>query len=165
MRGGSGVVSGHEPMVRRPGPPQRGAGTASSWPHVSALELGSLPTAVGCARDHAKLVLAEWGLTHVIADAAILVSELVTNALQASWRLEGNPPIVLRLLADGQRLIIEAWDQDATSHDLRPRDDPEAEHGRGLAVVAALSRQWGVRRVSCRFKVVWCEVEVPAAKP
>lgn len=89
-----------------------GTGTAStSWPHVSALELGALPTAAGCARTRAKLVLAEWGLSHLVADAQILVSELVTNALRASWSLEGNPPIVLRLLADDHRLIIEAWNR------------------------------------------------------
>jgi anti-sigma regulatory factor (Ser/Thr protein kinase) len=138
-----------------------GAGTAStSWPHVSALELGALPTAAGCARTHAKLVLAEWGLSHLVADAQILVSELVTNALRASWSLEGNPPIVLRLLADDHRLIIEAWDQCVSSYDLRPRDDPDAEHGRGLTVVAALSKHWGVRPASFSFKVVWCELEL-----
>src|SRR6266487_5848208 len=82
-----------------------GAGTAlNDWPLVSALELGSLPTAAGCARDHTKLVLAEWGLLHLVDDAAMLVSELVTNALRASWKLAGHPPIALRLLADQHQL-------------------------------------------------------------
>jgi anti-sigma regulatory factor (Ser/Thr protein kinase) len=104
-------------------------------------------------------VLAEWRLTDLIDDAAVLVSELVTNGLKASWRLEGNPPIVLRLLADDRRLLIEVWDQAVTGYDLTPRHDPGAEHGRGLAVVAALSKRWGVRRPSYSFKVVWCELE------
>jgi anti-sigma regulatory factor (Ser/Thr protein kinase) len=143
--------------------PRSGAGTAStSWPHVSALELGSLPTVVGCARGHARLVLAEWRLTDLVDDAAVLVSELVTNALKASWRLEGSPPIVLRLLADDRRLVIEVWDQAVKGYDLTPRHDPSAEHGRGLAVVNALSKQWGVRRPGRSFKVVWCELEAAA---
>jgi anti-sigma regulatory factor (Ser/Thr protein kinase) len=137
-----------------------GAGTASTRPRVSALELGSLPTAVGCARTHTKLVLAEWALSHLAGDAQVLVSELVTNALRASWNLAGNPPIALRLLAEDRHLIIEAWDQCVSGYDLRPRDDPDAEHGRGLTVVAALSNRWGVRRASLNYKVVWCEVKV-----
>ena len=106
-------------------------------------------------------MLAEWSLTALIDDAAVLVSELVTNSLKASWRLEDNPPIVLRLLADDRRLLIEVWDQAVTGYDLTPRHDPSAEHGRGLAVVAALSKHWGVRRPSHSFKVVWCELDAP----
>ena len=142
----TGAVSGCQPSARGVGEPEprSGAGTAStSWPHVSGLELGSLPTAVGCARAHTRLVLAEWSLTALIDDAAVLVSELVTNGLKASWRLADNPPIVLRLLADDRRLLIEVWDQAVTGYDLTPRHDPSAEHGRGLAVVAALSKRWG----------------------
>lgn len=33
-----------------------------TWPRVSQLELGPLPTAIGCARDHAREILIEWGL-------------------------------------------------------------------------------------------------------
>jgi hypothetical protein len=64
------------------------------------------------------------------ADAEILVSELVTNALRASWSLE-SPPVALRLLANGERLLIEAWDPVeplAGSVDF-------SEAGRGLQIV------------------------------
>src|ERR1700752_2723959 len=76
-----------------------GAGPAlNDWPLVSDLELGPLPTAAGCARDHTRNVLAEWGLSQLASDAATLVSELLTNALRASWRLEEPLPVALRLL-------------------------------------------------------------------
>lgn len=93
-------------------------------------------------------------------DALILVSELVTNALRASWSLEGHPPIVLRLLANDQQLLIEAWDQCLQVTDLRPLPPSECDHGRGLAVVAALSNRWGVGRMGSDYKVVWCELLV-----
>lgn len=131
-------------------------GTAlHEWPLVSALGFGSLPTAVGSARAHTRTILAEWGLAALISDAEMLVSELLTNALEASWRLDDRPPIALRLLANQDRLLIEAWDQDTGSCDLHPQEPLSDEnHGRGLMVVGALSHRWGVRRASLSHKVV-----------
>jgi len=138
-----------------------GVGTASSeWPLVSVLKFGSLPTAVACARAHTRTILAEWGLKHLVDDATALTSELVTNALQVSWTLKDRPPIVLRLLANEQQLLIEAWDQCVERFDLSRQAPDDVEHGRGLLVVAALSNRWGVGRMGSRFKVVWCELLV-----
>ncbi len=138
--------------------PSSGACTASpNWPMISELELGPLPTAIGCGRDHARLVLAEWGLSHLTDDAVLLVSELLTNALKASWALSTPSPIVLRLLANGRQLLIEAWDQWVEGFELR-RGAPDDEHGRGMSVVAALSKRWGVGRIREDYKVVWCEL-------
>lgn len=140
--------------------PSSGTGTASTdWPLVSKLELGPLPSAVGCGRDHAKLVLAEWGISHLADDAVLLVSELLTNALRASTALRTPTPIVLRLLANDRQLVIEAWDTRVDGYQFRP-GAPDAEHGRGLAVVTALSKRWGVVRISEHYKAVWCELAV-----
>jgi anti-sigma regulatory factor (Ser/Thr protein kinase) len=133
------------------------------WPLVSCLDLGSLPTAAGCARLHAKNVLFEWGLGAIADDAELLVSEMVTNALQASWRLSEVPPIALRLLASHQQLIIEVWDSsrvDPATSEI----DLAAEVGRGLRIVAALSHSWGFERVSYSLKVVWCELVFSAVQ-
>jgi hypothetical protein len=56
--------------------------TPHQWPLRSYLELGALPTAVPCARLHARHLLWEWGLNGLAADAELLVSELVTNAVK-----------------------------------------------------------------------------------
>jgi len=138
-------------------------GTAlHEWPLVSALEFGSLPTAVGSARAHTRTILAEWGLADLTDDAEMVVSELMTNALEASWRLDDRPPIALRLLANQDRLLIEAWDQDTVPCELHPQAPPgDEDHGRGLMVVDALSHRWGVRRASFSHKVVWAELVVP----
>jgi hypothetical protein len=39
---------------------------AEEWPLETFLELGALPTAVACARWHAKQVLWEWGKQRVL---------------------------------------------------------------------------------------------------
>lgn len=145
----SGVRRASESSTPVPVPPR-------TWLRVSKLELGPLPTAIGCARDHAKVVLAEWGLDHLVDDSILLVSELMTNALRASRALPTPTPIVLRLLANDQQLIIEAWDQWVEGFDLK--QGASDEHGRGLTVVTALSSRWGVGRIHDNYKVVWCEL-------
>lgn len=160
MTGGAGAVPTARSGLGSVQEQGSGAGAASpDWPLISKLELGPLPTAVGCGRDHARLVLAEWGLTHLTDDAVLLVSELLTNALKASLALRTPTPIVLRLLANDRQLIIEAWDSWAEGFDLNRKPD-NAEHGRGLTVVAALSERWGVGRISQDYKAVWCELAI-----
>jgi anti-sigma regulatory factor (Ser/Thr protein kinase) len=128
----------------------------------SVLELAPLPTAASCARLHTVHVLHEWGLRELADDAAMIVSELTTNAADASVVLPERPPITLRLMATGTSLLIEAWDQSPA--DLEPREaDADDECGRGLTVIAALSSRWGCERTAYRRKRVWAELvyEVP----
>lgn len=127
--GSTGAVSTERASARRTGSGldrgvvtehSSGAGTASTdWPLISQLELGPLATAIGCGRHHARHVLIEWGLNLLVDDAVLLVSELLTNALKASWALTTPTPIVLRLLANERQLIIEAWDQWVADFELR----------------------------------------------
>jgi anti-sigma regulatory factor (Ser/Thr protein kinase) len=67
-----------------------------------------------------------------VDDAVLLVSELLTNALKASEALRVPTPIVLRLLANDQQLIIEAWDGWVEGFDLQRRSTDD-EHGPGAA--------------------------------
>src|SRR5262249_6331511 len=154
MSGSTGAVSSGRRSVRPVQEPSSGVGTASPWPRVSLLQLGAMPTAVGCGRGHARFVLMEWGLDYLVDDAVLITSELLTNALQASRTLGNSTPIALRLLANDEQLIIEAWDQWVENYHLKrtPGDD---EHGRGLAVINALSNRWGTGRLSDDYKVVW----------
>jgi anti-sigma regulatory factor (Ser/Thr protein kinase) len=139
--------------------PEIGSGGATAFHHMSTLELGSLPTAIACARLHARNVLMEWELRDLIDDTELIVSELMTNAFDASAILPSRPPIALRLLSDGERLVIEAWDHSpADLKHYEAGDDDEC--GRGLAVVEALSDRWGVRRPGYATKAVWCELRV-----
>jgi anti-sigma regulatory factor (Ser/Thr protein kinase) len=132
--------------------------TAGTAAHLSStLELAPLDTAASCARLHAVHVLHEWGLRELADDAALIVSELITNAADASIVVPERPSITLRLLSTETSLLIEAWDQSPL--DLEPREaDADDECGRGLTVVAALSTRWGCERTGYRRKRVWAEL-------
>ena len=85
----------------------------------------------------------------------------MTNALKASLALDGRPPITLRLLAEPDRLIIEAWDHSPLDVSSTTADE-DAEYGRGLLIVEALSDRWGLERVAYTHKVVWAELRLAA---
>ena len=134
------------------------AGTATALVRQTVLELAPLDSAIPCFRLHTAAVLREWGLPRdLIEDAALLVSELMTNAADASIVLPERPPVTLRLLVSETSLVIEAWDQSPL--DLEPREaDADAECWRWLTVVAALSTRWGCERSGYRRKRVWAEL-------
>lgn len=167
-----GAVGGMQGVVRSnvPGEPSSGTGPASSmdtihWPFQSYLELGALPTAVPCARLHTRQLAWEWGLTGLAANAELLVSELVTNAVKTMAGQGEQAAVHLRLSSDNARFLVEVWDADPeppAPKDLEGDDIPDLdeEGGRGLLLVAALSRRWDwYLTQKPTGKVVWCELE------
>ena len=142
------------------------AGTA--WPHQSFLELGALPTAAPCARLHSTLVLWEWQLGALVRTAGLVISELVGNAVQASAGLTGSrfaghwtpgtPPVRMWLSADDHRVVIQVWDGSDRPPVPQPVE-PEADSGRGLLLVGALSAEWGCYTPEkSSGKVVWAVI-------
>ena len=140
----------------------------AAWPHQTFLELGALPTAAPCARLHTTLVLWEWDLGTLVRSAGLVVSELVSNAVQASLELTGSrfgglwtpgtPPVRMWLSADNQRVVIQVWDGSDRPPVPQPVD-PEADSGRGLLLVGALSADWGCYTPEkSSGKVVWAVV-------
>lgn len=127
----------------------------ASWLLRTRLELAALPTAVPCARGHVRSVALEWGLTGLADTAELLASELVTNALQACGPPRPGPLPVVRLwlASDGASLAIHVWDG-SDRLPVRRGANPDAERGRGLMLVAALSQQWGAYR-QASGKIVW----------
>jgi anti-sigma regulatory factor (Ser/Thr protein kinase) len=129
------------------------------WPLRSHLELGALAGAVPCARLHARQVLWEWGLPGLSENAQLLVSELVTNAIQASPRHDQILPVHLWLFSDRSRLLIQVQDTNPDAPAPTGADD-EDEGGRGLAIVAAVSAAWGWHPAAGhRGKIVWALLE------
>ena len=152
------MIGGTDTVTRCPVPLDRPR-RSPAFHRTSFLELAPLPGAIPCARLHAVAVLHEWGLRGLAEDAALIVSELMTNAAEAAVLLPDRPPITLRLLVSEKSLVIEAWDRSPL--DLEPREpDPGAEGGRGLMVVAALADRWGCERTGPRRKVVWAEMRI-----
>jgi anti-sigma regulatory factor (Ser/Thr protein kinase) len=127
------------------------------WPLWSFLELGALASAVPCARLHSRQILWEWGLTRLRDDTELLVSELVTNALQVSNVDEQTGVVQLWLLADRKRVLILVSDASPLPP-ARMRTSEDAENGRGLMLVDNLSEQWGHFPGDSGGKVVWAIV-------
>ena len=107
---------------------------SGSWARRTHLELGALRGAVPCARLHARHVLWEWGLSDLDEAVELVVSELVTNAIQASAGLsrevpgydedsQGLPCVWLWLASDGRQLVVEVGDSS-------PRTPIQAETNR-----------------------------------
>ena len=85
-------------------------------------------------------------------DAALVVTELVTNAL-----LHGGPSVRLRVRSDASAVRVEVED-DGDELPVAVRQSAGAMTGRGLSLVAAVSRTWGVEPASPAGKVVWAEL-------
>jgi anti-sigma regulatory factor (Ser/Thr protein kinase) len=113
---------------------------AACWPLRAVLDLGAVLTAPGCARTWTRQILWEWRLTS-LADAELVVSELVTNALLASRWLE-RAAIRLILVSDGQQLVVLVRDFDFGTPAPRPASG-EDESGRGLLLVDSISDRFG----------------------
>jgi anti-sigma regulatory factor (Ser/Thr protein kinase) len=131
------------------------------WTNVLVAELGAGLSAPSTVRRLARTALAEWRIApDLIPDTELLRSELVSNAVQATAVLPEVMPIGLRVLANAERLVIEAWDSHPGYPVRQPASD-STESGRGLQIVHDLSNRWGSRRVSARLKAVWAELLIP----
>ncbi len=102
----------------------------------------AVPRSAGAARRDVASRLARWGLDTLTDMAALVTSELVTNALASSQaaRQQGDDDLTSRIalcLTYGyQDLIIEVWDG-GTGHPVRRTPGRDAETGRGLDLAAS----------------------------
>ncbi|MFJ4624307.1 ATP-binding protein [Streptomyces sp. NPDC088812] len=115
------------------------------------------PGAVRTARGAVRGQLRHWGLDSVGDLAALLVSELVTNALR-----HATGPIGVRLVRPaGLDGVLRAEVSDPLPDPPRERvARPDDEGGRGLQLVASSARSWGTRPGDTG-KTVWFELVVP----
>ena len=87
---------------------------------------------------------------HVLEDAVLLVSEVVTNSV-----VHGGPPIVVAVDCDSTT-GLKVRVRDGSRELPMPRDaDVLAEGGRGLGLVERLSDDWGVDPEPGDGKQVW----------
>lgn len=134
-------------------------GTSDPWLLQDFLEFGSLVSAVPCARLHARHILWEWGLASLGENAEILVTELISNAVKASRAVTQASPVRLWLASDRAQILILVWD--ASPHPpVLLATSGEAENGRGLMLVEAISEKWGwYTRDGSGGKFVWAVLQ------
>jgi hypothetical protein len=129
---------------------------ATPTPAVEWQRLAPHPTAPRASREFVARTLLDWGLAPLIPAVSLVVSELVTNsAIHAGTDID----------------LSVAWSLGALRVTVRD-NSPDLPHkryarldvnGRGLSLVGALSRAFGVLPTADGGKVVW--VVLNAARP
>ena len=112
------------------------------------------PVATACRqiRRSLRALLTGWGVAaDAVDDALLVVEELVANALDHAR----SPFDVVVRLTDGV-LYVAVRDGSTRPPRIRPFD-PHAVRGRGLQLVATLSRGWGCEQ-HADGKTVWAEL-------
>jgi anti-sigma regulatory factor (Ser/Thr protein kinase) len=87
-------------------------------------------------------------------DALLLTSELVTNAV-----LHGRSEVALEVEVEDDHVRVSIVDENSR-HPVPVEEDADALDGRGLALVDALARRWGVEDRPLG-KAVWFELARP----
>lgn len=125
---------------------------------LASTEMMLKPTlrAAASGRRLVAKTLAEWGHLGHVDVACLLVSEVLTNAVQ-----HAGGPIGLRLYLTGREIITEITD-DSTHPPLARPADLEAENGRGLILVDTLASSWGSRPAE-NGKTVWFTLSLESA--
>jgi hypothetical protein len=179
------LASGNCPLVPEPG--------ATGWTCSSRIARRT-PVAdassVCAARGFTVATLRHWGAADRCEDVAVVVSELLTNALRhAMPRAEGTRPqadgtqpraeraqgtqprsagtrrrwpIRLGLLQCGPGLLCAVADP-SESAPAQAKPGELAETGRGLEVIGALSDSWGYITASDMGKIVWATFSTEAS--
>jgi anti-sigma regulatory factor (Ser/Thr protein kinase) len=133
---------------------------------IATRELSAEAGSVRAARNFTLAALRRQRTAHGSQDIAVVVSELVTNALLHA--LPGSAdtgplkPIRLGLLQHGRWLLCAVADPGKAAPVPRT-PGALAEAGRGLQMVCALSDRWGYTMPSDAGKVVWAVFTAPPA--
>ncbi|MFD7438350.1 SpoIIE family protein phosphatase [Streptomyces sp. NPDC059861] len=100
-----------------------------------------------------------WELSTMADDEELLVSEVVTNGL-----VHGDSDVYVYVRRYPERIRVEVRDSDPhlAQAVTVPREEDQAEGGRGLVIVSALASAWG-NSPGGRGKTVWFEMPTPAS--
>ncbi len=137
-------------------------------PGIATRAPGAEAGSVRAARDFTMATLQRWGVTERSQDIAVVVSELLTNALQHACPAPAGRgpqwPIRLGLLLPGPCVLCAVADPSEMVPVLRTPLSL-AESGRGLHIICALSDGWGYSPLSDMGKVVWAMFSTGLAAP
>ncbi len=157
------MASGNWPLSPRPG--------AAGWtcfPRLALRTPSPDPWSVRAGRDFTIATMQRWGAAERCDDIAMVVSELLTNALRHALPDVGQASrraVRLALLQPGRAVICAVADP---SPKIPAPGQPGdlCEGGRGLQVVSALADVWGCTPPSHAGKVVWAlfSSAIPAAR-
>jgi anti-sigma regulatory factor (Ser/Thr protein kinase) len=110
------------------------------------------------ARRFAASVLRSWRCDALVAEAELLISELVVNAV-----LHADSAVTVHLALRPGTLRVEVADTSPVQPEQRAVD-PTAVTGRGLLIVDTVASSWGVDPTA-DGKVVWFELAAEDVDP
>ncbi|MFB4303275.1 ATP-binding protein [Actinomadura sp. NTSP31] len=124
------------------------------------------PATVGLARTLADAWMRKWDYFHILDDALLVASELITNAARQTPGKE----IRFQLSRDAQGIVIAVWDSGAgvprakplrrlTLEDLDLTEEAFDDNGGwGLHIVQALSARCGATQDPGGGKWIWARL-------
>jgi DNA-binding NarL/FixJ family response regulator len=124
---------------------------SAQYHDTADLELPEDPGSPAEARELVRDLLERWGRPELVEDAALVVSELVANAVEHA---RSSARVAVRRSDGGIR--IEVRDDGHGTPDLRP-PDVGSLRGRGLRIISSVCTAWGVITHD-GSKTVWAEV-------
>ncbi|MYZ40263.1 MULTISPECIES: ATP-binding protein [unclassified Streptomyces] len=141
---------------------------------ASSIRFAAVLTAVGCSRLFLRHVLRDWNLSDHIDTGELVMSELVTNAVRSTGVTDPEPKwtdikthhvVGVQLRVIDTSLSVEVWDRSPATP-VKQAQAEDAESGRGLILVEAMSKRWGIHRPPAGGKIVWAEWDLSEpAKP
>jgi hypothetical protein len=125
-------------------------------PRIAARPLSADAGSVRAARDFTVATLRGWGAAEAGSDIAVVVSELLTNALRHAVPadLGSRWPVRLGLLQRGPWVLCAVADP-SPAVPVPQAPDSLDETGRGLQMICALSERWGYTALGDAGKAVW----------
>jgi anti-sigma regulatory factor (Ser/Thr protein kinase) len=126
-----------------------------SWSHQA--ELAAEASSVSHARAFVAEHLLDHELAHLVDDIVLVVSELATNAL-----VHAGSPFTVTLGVFKETVVLEVLDGTHAGPTLVAARTLDTR-GRGIAIVQALSRDWGVSARVSGGKAVWAEFNIDGA--
>lgn len=107
---------------------------------------------VADARHFVMAAVTAQGCHQLVWAAGLLTSEVTTNAV-----LHGETGFDVRVTGTAEGVRVEV-DDDAPGDPVTRRPNATSVRGRGLPIVEALSKRWGVERLASKAKTVWFEL-------
>jgi len=145
----------------------------AGYPRIATRTPGHDLSAVRAVRAFTRAALDRWSIEDRRDDITLVVSELLTNALEHAAPRPGGWPVRVGLLQSRPGTAVLCAGADASPAPPVPAPPGHlAESGRGLHVIEEISDSWGYTTAPRRGKVVWATFEpaatlhpVPPARP
>jgi serine/threonine-protein kinase RsbW len=124
-------------------------------PGMTAPLLGPVSMSIPFSAESAgrvRAALESWlgqrgSAAHVVEDARLVATELVGNAVRHASPL-GNGTVLVRWQEEDSTLALSVCDGGGSTEPEQIEAAPYDTHGRGLAIVDALSSKWWVEHAS-----------------